>query len=673
MVDHDDRNIRALEDELKVRFGIRRRGQSAPAGGRFSGSPSVRGMLRRMGAGSRPGGKAGAFGGSGQGRDHSGNSRQQRVIVKASYTPHHRADKAAGALRAHVSYLSRDSASLDGQPGKFYEAQGDAEGIHAKEARHRLREQEWDRDSRHFRLIISPEHGELIQQHPGGMKQFVREVMERMERDLKTRLQWLAIDHHNTDEPHAHVLLRGVRDNGQALTIPRDYIRHGLREAAQEIATRWLGERTAEQVNEAQRKEIAAERYTPLDAAIERNLDEQRRLTLPGSPQQRARIAARLKVLERYGLVERRRGQWIVSPELRPTLSDLSVRGDIIKNLSASLGHRAASVMRFEAGEREHGLTGTVIATGADDELRDRRYLLVRDAADQLHYVRVANREAVSVLECGGVVRVSAADPHRLRSDQRIAEIAQSNNGIYSTEAHRRSLPSSFAPADAESFLRSHERRLQTLTKLGAAVPKAGGWRIAEPSRLIRGEYARSHDGQGIIEIVSARSVASQITAEAWTWLDRQIHLQSRGKPTLVPLDSALEQAVDSRRQWMVEHGYAARKAGQYALRTGAAQTLRQKEWALAAPGVSERFGATACPLPTGAEATGRFLGTVSLHGGLYAAVNGGSQVHLAPIRRVPPLAYGASVRVQVSSRGLGVLSAAAPASLTASRALERE
>lgn len=663
--------LRAMEDELRIRFGIHRREPPQHRGGGFIRALTLRGMVRRLGDRSRHGGKGGGSGGGDRWRNGTGNSRQQRVIVKASYTTHHRPDKAASVLRAHVSYLSRDSASLDGEPGEFYDARGE-KGIAAKDAKRLLHEQEWDRDRRHFRFILSPERGNLIQEHPGGMKQFVREVMERMERDLKTRLQWLAIDHHNTDEPHAHILLRGVRDNGQALTIPRDYVRHGLREAAQQIATRWLGERTAEQINESQRKELAAERYTPLDAAIERSLDEQRRLRLPKNPQQRTHVAARLQVLERYGLAQKERSQWILSPELRSTLSDLGVRGDIIKNLCASLGHRAASVTRFEAAQYENGLVGTVVASGADDELRDRRYLLLRDAAEQLHYVRVANREAVSVLDSGGIVRVLGADPHRRQSDRRIAEVARANEGVYSTEAHRRSLPPSFAPADAESFLRSHERRLESLAKLGAVVPEGSGWRVLDAGHLTSGEYARSHDGRGIVEIVSARSVTSQVTAEAWTWLDRQIHLQAQGKTPAAAFHSVLEQAADSRRRWMVEHGYADMKAGTYALRSGAAQTLRRKEWEAAAPGLAKRFGARASPLPIGAEATGSYRGMVSLHGGLYAAVAEDSQVHLAPIRRMPPLHFGTSVRVQVSSRGLGVLSAVMP-SLPATRGLERE
>jgi type IV secretory pathway VirD2 relaxase len=34
------------------------------------------------------------------------------------------------------------------------------------------------------------------------------------ERDLGTELDWVAIDHWSTDNPHVHVLIRGRADGG---------------------------------------------------------------------------------------------------------------------------------------------------------------------------------------------------------------------------------------------------------------------------------------------------------------------------------------------------------------------------------------------------------------------------------------------------------------------------
>jgi type IV secretory pathway VirD2 relaxase len=41
------------------------------------------------------------------------------------------------------------------------------------------------------------------------LRAFTRELMADAERDLGTRLNWVAVDHWNTDNPHIHVLVRG--------------------------------------------------------------------------------------------------------------------------------------------------------------------------------------------------------------------------------------------------------------------------------------------------------------------------------------------------------------------------------------------------------------------------------------------------------------------------------
>ena len=63
---------------------------------------------------------------------------------------------------------------------------------------------------------MSPERGGDIP----DMTSYIREVMRRVERDLDTKLTWIAVNHHNTDNPHAHILLRGKQADGADLVIP---------------------------------------------------------------------------------------------------------------------------------------------------------------------------------------------------------------------------------------------------------------------------------------------------------------------------------------------------------------------------------------------------------------------------------------------------------------------
>lgn len=94
----------------------------------------------------------------------------------------------------------------------------------------------WARERHHFRLIVSPQNSQDI-----DMKQHVRDLLKQMEQDLGTKLEWNAVIHSDTKQPHAHVVVRGRRDDGRTLYMPRDYIANGLRHRSQDLATKELG------------------------------------------------------------------------------------------------------------------------------------------------------------------------------------------------------------------------------------------------------------------------------------------------------------------------------------------------------------------------------------------------------------------------------------------------
>ena len=50
------------------------------------------------------------------------------------------------------------------------------------------------------------------------------------------------------DNPHTHVLVRGKDETGKDLVIARDYISHGFRLRASELATEWLGRRDEREI-----------------------------------------------------------------------------------------------------------------------------------------------------------------------------------------------------------------------------------------------------------------------------------------------------------------------------------------------------------------------------------------------------------------------------------------
>jgi len=79
-------------------------------------------------------------------------------------------------------------------------------------------------DRHSFRLIISPANASELE-----LKQYTRDLIDRMEMDMNTKLEWVAVNHYNTDNPHTHLFIRGVNDKGNDLYIKRDYIAMALR------------------------------------------------------------------------------------------------------------------------------------------------------------------------------------------------------------------------------------------------------------------------------------------------------------------------------------------------------------------------------------------------------------------------------------------------------------
>src|SRR5262249_47787103 len=134
------------------------------------------------------------------------------------------------AVDAHLRYLERDGVTRDGERGKAYSAlENEADG---KAFVDRGR-----RDPHQFRFIVAPEDAAEME----DLRGFTRDLMRQMEWDLNTRLDWIAVDHHNTGHPHTHIIVRGVLDDGRILNIAGDYIAHGIRQRASELVTRELG------------------------------------------------------------------------------------------------------------------------------------------------------------------------------------------------------------------------------------------------------------------------------------------------------------------------------------------------------------------------------------------------------------------------------------------------
>ncbi len=286
-------------DEFRARFG-RTRGERGGTSGKLGA------RLTKAMKGAAPRASSSMFAGST--RAIAGDQRQ-RVVAKVSFHKHGfgGATGGGGKLMAHAQYLERDGAAREGERGQFYDREQDV----ADDARERLHDWNAD-DKRHFRIMLAPESGARMVGEDGDLKDFTRSTMEKMERDLGVELDWVAVDHHNTDNPHVHVIVRGVRRDGAELLLPREYVSHGLREAARDVATEIIGERSIADERLRLEREVQSRSLNRLDRALEQELNERREVRMQElgrdhSPDFANALRARARELEAVGLAKETR------------------------------------------------------------------------------------------------------------------------------------------------------------------------------------------------------------------------------------------------------------------------------------------------------------------------------------------------------------------------------
>lgn len=319
-------------------------------------------------------------------RDHLAAYRARRVIVKFSLP--RLSGKGIATARAHMRYIQRDGVTPVGAPGQLYDA-----GSDQADGRASVDRAEAAQDSRQSRFIVSPEDGAEYD----DLNPLIRRLMTQMEADLDTRLDWVAVDHHNTGHPHTHVIVRGRDDQGQDLVIAKDYLTPGLRERAAELVSLDLGPHTDNEIEGRLFREVDQERLTSLDRALLRGVEEDG-LVSPrhADPRLYTARARRLQTLARLGLAQDGAPtRWRLVDGLEDTLRRMGERGDIQKTLYPALaenGVERASGDRViyepsAAGARP--LVGRVVARGLSDELKDHHYLVVDGLDGRAHYVEL--------------------------------------------------------------------------------------------------------------------------------------------------------------------------------------------------------------------------------------------------------------------------------------------
>lgn len=609
---------------------------------RHGGSKTGRRYLQRVLQAATLAGKSGRKGktfhgnrigrGSGVGRvlatrDTYAAFRQRRVIVKSRVIKL----KGAGlkAAQQHLRYIQRDGVTRDGEPGQLYDAANDR-----SETKPFLERSDGDRHQ--FRIIVSAEDGAEYD----DLKPVTRRLMQQMEEDLGTKLDWVAVDHFNTGHPHTHIVLRGRDERGHDLIIARDYMADGMRERAAEIVSLDLGPKSDRDIEDRLRGEMEQERFTSLDRGLLRRADDDGVVGSGDADRDAFRQtlrAGRLQKLKRLGLAEEAgAGRWQLAGDLETTLRRMGERGDIIKTLHREL--KAAGVARatsdyaiFDAADAQaKPLVGRVAGRGLSDELNDHHYLIVDGVDGRAHYINLG--ETRDELPAGSIVRVAGRPAEPREVDRTVARIAGQNTGRYSTELHRLADPSA-----SREFIAAHVRRLEAMRKLAGAVEREpdGAWKIATDhlERAATFERGQSRKAPVVVETLSRQPLRQQVGADGATWLDRTLVEGGGAEIRDTGFGHEAQAALSRRRQWLIAQGFADAAGERTDYQPGMLAALTRREVARAGEAIARSNGLAY--VEAGRKIEGVYRRSVELASGRFAVIEKSREFTLVPWRPV--------------------------------------
>jgi hypothetical protein len=524
----------------------------------------------------------------------SPNSR--RVVVKVRVVQVG-SERGRTAARVHLGYLERDGVERDGSPGALYGREGTLERAAFNET--------LPGEKHQFRIILSPEDGHQLE-----LEEYVRRCMAQVEADTGRKLHWAAVNHFNTDNPHAHVVVRGVDAQGEEVRLSPEYVSHGLRHRAEDVATEKLGPRREQDVVEQLKLEVERERYTSLDRELERRAagGSLRSSVAPRRrPHFEAALLSRLEVLASLGLAVRAgRVDWQLAPELRTELERMGRRAEGLRAIRSVLRVDTNRCRIIDPNERNDGRREE-LARGVQGVLRWKgldesgRFCAVIETTGGVAYHLPVSGRVASDARVGQIVQLKRA----VDKDQQIEEAAEKSGWTYDASG----LP--------EGSRAAYQNRLEQLERLGLAAREPAApdcWRVRPDFRAELAQGKPQPYWQMLSVRAEAQSLDEQKTYVGSVWMDRvQVDELSPGG-----FGREVREALEKRHEHLRGLGLEPRGEN---LRFRLVELQRQRlEQELAARGGPGPASTTRPPrLSIAVQPSDRFEGTAHL----YAAPNG--------------------------------------------------
>jgi hypothetical protein len=413
--------------------------------------------------------------------------------------------------------------------------------------------------------------------------------MRDMEEDLRTKLDWVAVDHFNTGHPHTHIIIAGHDDRGQDLVMARHYISHGIRHRAQDLVTLALGpEQQFERIIKLA-NEMKAERFTSLDRGILKDAKENV-LVVSAMPDaargrserredaQHSLRVGRLRRLEQMGLAEEKSiGVWTIDSQLETKLRSLSERGDIMVTMNRvmrahGIDRPAGNFAIFSGARKSEPVIGRVVEVGTADEMTDRKYLVVDGIDGRIHYAEMGRLAGHDIPEPGMIVALSG-----------------------------------------------------------------GGGKAKMPNAQI--------------EIVSYWPVEQLATAEAATWLDQTIVAETKPAIHEKRFGADVSKALIAREEWLIVNRHASVEPGTITPKPDMLRDLNHKGISVAAEKLSAQLGMPPESPVEGMRMSGRHVGTINLPMQRLAVIKGRHEFTLVPWRPELLKMRGKDIEISVHDR----------------------
>jgi type IV secretory pathway VirD2 relaxase len=555
--------------------------------------------------------------------------RTRRVIVKARIVRLSLSSRAAGK---HLRYLQRDGTNRGGERGQLY-------GAETEEVDGKAFVKRGQPDRHQFRFIVAPEDGDSL----SDLRAFTRDVMQQMEKDLGTKLDWVAADHFNTGHPHSHVIVRGRDDLGKDLIIAQDYLSYGIRLRAQELVTLELGPEADREWRRRLRAEVSAERLTRIDRALMAEAKAHMLDLRPQAGQVRADFdetlrIGRLQVLARYGLAqETEPGVWNLSEDLESTMRALGERSDIVKALNRALSARGQQrgLESYDLDGQESSIVGRLIDKRTIDASSGSIGLIIDGIDGRLHHVKLPL--AAEEVPIGAIVEVTR-ETSQCRADRNIALIA-GDTGEYRPSEHRAHLQANSRATDGDygAFIGAHVQRLEALHRAGIVTRlDADVWKIPSDFEDRAAAYDAAIGNRTRVRILCVYDLNRQVTSDGATWLDRELVRRNQSTLSQSGFGAEVREALEQRKGELVRQGHVRRMLeGRAFVRTDLLETLQRQEVERTGRELAAQRGRAFQAIGDGQTVCGTLVGSAQLASGRFAMIDDGLGLSLVPWRPV--------------------------------------